>query len=436
MIAVLTGLCLAFSGAQSGAERPAPALGLVRWRIAAEQSSIGFDGESTLHDFTAKTRDIAGEVRMDPRDPEHSAGGEVSIGAASLDSDSSGRDRDMKKSLEVERFPRIRFELDSLAGRVVDGAGDLSASGRFTIHGVERERTCSLKLAPIAAAGNGAPHKDASRGPLHATGDVRFRMSEHRIEPPSVLVVTVDDEVRVWFDLRLEPVAATPVAARAASIDVATHTEPLGGAASDQASHEQVFATSTAALWERDARGHWLVAGASPGLVDARAARRMPLPATCEELFAETRDRAASIRAKLDALAPDKRAAALAKVSETLNRLDQALAIAPTAEGAQVERNGGTLLVTIGGVEWLRAEGLAGDEPFLRSCEGLEGLPTAVRKELDGAKGLPRELALRCATPAGLRTLRVHFDGSVPTSLPAWAFDVDAWTSAPSQPGR
>src|SRR6185295_12260568 len=49
--------------------------GLARWFVVFVRSTIGFDGVLSLHDFIGKTHDIMGELRIDPRDPEHSAGG-------------------------------------------------------------------------------------------------------------------------------------------------------------------------------------------------------------------------------------------------------------------------------------------------------------------------------------------------------------------------
>jgi hypothetical protein len=197
-----------------------------------------------------------------------------------------------------------------------------------------------------------------------------------------------------------------------------------------------VFSAGKSVLWERSARGSWIVSDAEVALVDARAASRIALPGACEELFADTRQRAASMKAKLDALPADKRAAALAKVSETLGRLEQALAIAPTADAPIVERQPGSLRITIGGVEWLRAEGLGeedltGDARFLQACLGLEGLPAAVRAELAKTGGFPRRLVVRCATPAGVRTLDLTKGAQFESALPAWAIDVASWTAAP-----
>jgi hypothetical protein len=111
---MLSALLIALSVLQSGARAdfvPAPTLGLARWRVVPARSTIGFDGVSSLHDFTGKTHDITGELRVDPRDPEHSAGGDVSFAAASLDNDNNG-------CATTNAVPRISFALDaSLSAR-------------------------------------------------------------------------------------------------------------------------------------------------------------------------------------------------------------------------------------------------------------------------------------------------------------------------------
>jgi hypothetical protein len=105
---------------------------------------------------------------------------------------------------------------------------------------------------------------------------------------------------------------------------------------------------------------------------------------------------------KLDAPPADS-ARRLAKVAK-LGRLSRRPR-SPTADAPIVERQPGSLRITIGGVEWLRAEGLGeedltGEAKFLQACLGLEGLPAAVRAELAKAGGFPRRLVVRCATPA------------------------------------
>ncbi len=102
------------------------------------EGQLAFDGSATLGDFTGTTTKVTG--RLVGAESLAGARGWVEAPAASLVTGNGKRDRDMYKSLEVERYPTIRFDLDAVAPG--DRQGDsiaVTLRGRFTIHGVTRE---------------------------------------------------------------------------------------------------------------------------------------------------------------------------------------------------------------------------------------------------------------------------------------------------------
>ncbi len=95
---------------------------------------LAFDGHGTLGDFTGTTSSVTGEMTSTPT--LVTARGWVEAPAKSLVTGSGKRDRDMYGSLEVEKFPVIRFDLDSVAAGVSQGDSTaVTLHGRFTIHG-------------------------------------------------------------------------------------------------------------------------------------------------------------------------------------------------------------------------------------------------------------------------------------------------------------
>lgn len=98
--------------------------------------TLSFDARATAGRFTGTTSTIHGWVDGGSLS---GARGWVEAPAASLITGNGRRDRDMYKSLESDRFPTIRFDLDS--ARDLTHRGDsllVRLEGRFTLHGVVR----------------------------------------------------------------------------------------------------------------------------------------------------------------------------------------------------------------------------------------------------------------------------------------------------------
>ena len=90
--------------------------------------------------FTGTTTTVTGHLTGGPSLGE--VQGWVEAPVATLVTGNGRRDKDLRKSMEADRFPTIRFEL----ARVVVGSqlGDTTSvqlEGTFTIHGVARQAT-------------------------------------------------------------------------------------------------------------------------------------------------------------------------------------------------------------------------------------------------------------------------------------------------------
>lgn len=98
---------------------------------------LGFDGHSTLGDFTGTTKTVRGEVRGAAS--IDSVSGWVEAPVNTLRTGNGKRDRDMMSSMEADRFPVIRYELSGVSRRGTHGDTlDLTLHGNFVIHGVTR----------------------------------------------------------------------------------------------------------------------------------------------------------------------------------------------------------------------------------------------------------------------------------------------------------
>lgn len=111
-------------------------------RIIAEATvssgRLGFDGYATPGPWSAWTDTVSG--RFTGGSGIESVRGWVEFPAATLDSDNGRRDNDMRKSLETDKYPVIRFEL--LGVEETEAFTDSTMvvlQGTFYIHGVQRE---------------------------------------------------------------------------------------------------------------------------------------------------------------------------------------------------------------------------------------------------------------------------------------------------------
>src|SRR6478609_10260323 len=127
------------------AQRPVPS-------STAVTGQLSYDGRATLGDFTGTTDSLSGHLIG--ADDLSRVSGFVQARAATLKTGNGKRDRDQYKSLEVDSFPYIRYELDSVS---VDAPKSDSTTvtlrGHFRIHGVHRavDLPARLVLSPTGA---------------------------------------------------------------------------------------------------------------------------------------------------------------------------------------------------------------------------------------------------------------------------------------------
>ena len=104
-----------------------------------QSGTLVFSAHATVGDFTGTTTTVSGEYTGDVR----GARGWVEAPVATLVTGNDHRDRDMRASLEAERYPTMRFDLERTA--VISAAardGESSAVmlyGTLSIHGAARD---------------------------------------------------------------------------------------------------------------------------------------------------------------------------------------------------------------------------------------------------------------------------------------------------------
>ena len=115
------------------AQRPMP-------NAVVTEGRLGFDGYATPGPWSAWTDSVAGYLTGGATIGDVS--GWVEFPAATLDSDNGRRDKDMRKSLETDEYPVIRFDvLNVREEETFEDSNRVVLQGTFDLHGVQREVT-------------------------------------------------------------------------------------------------------------------------------------------------------------------------------------------------------------------------------------------------------------------------------------------------------
>lgn len=101
------------------------------------RGTLSFDGKSTLGDFTGTTTTLRGQMTAGPALAQ--VRGWVEAPVTSLKTGNDRRDRDLRKTMEADVFPTIRFELTGVTPEWERGdSAGVVLEGNFVIHGVTR----------------------------------------------------------------------------------------------------------------------------------------------------------------------------------------------------------------------------------------------------------------------------------------------------------
>ena len=102
------------------------------------RGTLAFDANATLGAFTGTTSTMTGQLTG--ASDIAAVRGWVQAPTMSLTTHNGHRDRDMASSLEIPKYPIIRFDLDSVTPGTARGdSTPVTLHGRFTIHGQARD---------------------------------------------------------------------------------------------------------------------------------------------------------------------------------------------------------------------------------------------------------------------------------------------------------
>jgi polyisoprenoid-binding protein YceI len=106
----------------------------------------------------------------------------VSVKIASFDSQNANRDSHTIEVTEALKYPSITFSSES----VVQNGEKLTVTGVLTFHGVKKRITFEAIQKTVS-------------GKLEVSGGFTIKMTDYKIDPPTLLGIAADDEVKITF---------------------------------------------------------------------------------------------------------------------------------------------------------------------------------------------------------------------------------------------
>ncbi|MES2202620.1 MAG: YceI family protein [candidate division FCPU426 bacterium] len=161
-----------------------------------KSSSVKLLGDSSMHRWQAKATALTITGKLPHEGPiaqqvkaESLSGLSVLIGVKGLRSNEGATmDKNMRKAMELDKFPEIRFELKNYT---LEGAR-VTAKGVLAIHGVAKDVELTGTL-------------EGKDDTLSVKGTFDLLMSDFGVQPPVMLLgaIKVKDKVTVAFDFGL-----------------------------------------------------------------------------------------------------------------------------------------------------------------------------------------------------------------------------------------
>lgn len=167
-----------------------------RFRVVAERSAILIEARSSVGPIAFGTTAIEGhlEAIIDGRvlsvDPCPSAG--LSIDLASLQSGNSLYDAELRRRIDVRRYPTTSIDMRE-AERIGD-SDTYRVEGAMTFHGVS------------ASIGGAVSISQSPDGNLMVVGEQVIDIRDYDLVAPTVLMLKIYPDVRVQMQLEVEPI--------------------------------------------------------------------------------------------------------------------------------------------------------------------------------------------------------------------------------------
>lgn len=186
-------LLLFFSNAAFAAS---PASWYLPQELSDKNTNIKFELDSTWHTIHGIVSEVSGQAKLLKLNDPTSVSVKLEFPVIKMDTDSESRDEEMMDVMDQEEFPKIYFEGQGLTNKCspakVDkyGACNDSLNGTLKIRDVIKKVELSVQILK------------ADKSYL-VKGTLPINWAEFGVEDPSILIASVDDIVKIQFEVVL-----------------------------------------------------------------------------------------------------------------------------------------------------------------------------------------------------------------------------------------
>jgi polyisoprenoid-binding protein YceI len=168
---------------------------VARYRIVPDRSRVWIDARSSVHPIHSQTDGLDGWLELQLTraggvEARSAARGHIALPVARLRSGNPLEDRELKRRIDARRYPTITGDLTAMAK--TDQPDRYRATGDVTFMGVTRTYEDELMVER---------QDDCT---LRVTGESTFDVRDHGLEPPRILMLKVDPDVRVRVEIVAE----------------------------------------------------------------------------------------------------------------------------------------------------------------------------------------------------------------------------------------
>ncbi len=148
-----------------------------------EKSTIIYSMHHPLHEWKGVSKKVDSVILTDGEKVDVK-GVAVQVKVASFDSKNSNRDSHMLEVTEALLYPTVTFTSESFQK---DG-DNLIVDGNLTFHGVSKPISLPVQVKHIEDV-------------VEVTGNFDIKLTDYNIDPPSLLGVATDDDIKLNFDI-------------------------------------------------------------------------------------------------------------------------------------------------------------------------------------------------------------------------------------------
>ncbi len=155
----------------------------VKFYAEKSQSSITYAMKHPLHSWEGTSKDVNSVILAD-KNRKTITQAAVSVKISSFDSQNANRDSHTIEVTDAIKYPNISFASSSIKQE----GDNLQITGKLTFHGVSKEITINAE-------------KKFVNNKAEITGNFSVNMKDYNIDPPSLMAMETDEEIKLTFDL-------------------------------------------------------------------------------------------------------------------------------------------------------------------------------------------------------------------------------------------